>query len=142
MNNIINIDSVRICEEPGCNNPGQHMGKYKKDGTPSRRKRCPKHHAEHQARKKGLTAREWENSFHPYRKHRKDYCENVDGRLGFVCTTTIVWDGMLDVDHIDGDPSNNDPDNLQTICKCCHAYKGWKEQDWLTPGRKALGVKY
>ena len=69
---------------------------------------------------------------------RKDHCENIDSRLGFKCTTNIFWIGMLQVDHIDGDPYNNQPDgtNYQTLCGCCHAYKTWKNKDYLTPGRK------
>lgn len=85
---------------------------------------------------------DWKNSKHPYLKYRKNYCENTDGRLGYVCTTTIEWTGMLDVDHIDGNPSNNNPINLQTLCKCCHAYKTHVSKDYLTPGRIALGIKY
>ncbi len=85
------------------------------------------------------------NSKHPYRKHRKDYCENIDGRLGFgKCTTTVVWDGQLDVDHKDEDPSNNDSSNLQTLCKCCHAIKSneFIKEHGQTPGRKAMGITY
>lgn len=85
---------------------------------------------------------DYQNSKHPYRKHRKSYCENEDGRLGFKCTTTIVWTGMLDVDHKDGNPRNNDPENLQTLCKCCHSYKSNINEDYKSPGRKELGVKY
>lgn len=72
----------------------------------------------------------------PYLAYRKDYCENIDGRLGFTCTSNIAWIGMLDVDHKDGNPHNNNLDNLQTLCKCCHAYKSWNNEDWKTPGRK------
>ena len=78
------------------------------------------------------------NSRHPYLKYRKDYCENIDKRLGFKCTTNLVWKGMLDVDHKNGDPTDNRPRNLQTLCKCCHAYKTHKNKDARTPGRKAL----
>lgn len=58
-----------------------------------------------------------------YKKHRLDYCENVDGRLGFYCTTTITSPDVLDVDHIDEGHDNNSPENCQTLCKCCHAEK-------------------
>jgi hypothetical protein len=44
--------------------------------------------------------------------------------------------------HIDGNPSNNEGENLQTLCGCCHTYKTLTEKDYLTPGRKALGLSY
>ena len=51
---------------------------------------------------------DYKNSTHPYRRYRKDYCENIDGRLtyqgvNFTCTATIVSKAQLQVDHIDGD---------------------------------------
>lgn len=76
-----------------------------------------------------------------YKQFRKPECENQDGRLGFKCTTTIVdpeW--QLDADHINGDPSDNREENIQTLCKCCHAIKTRDEKDYMTPGRKTLGV--
>jgi len=30
---------------------------------------------------------------------------------------------MMDLDHIDGNHYNNDSNNIQTLCKNCHAYK-------------------
>jgi hypothetical protein len=96
---------------------------------------------EHQARELGFSSHTaYKNSKHPYLKYRKDYCENEDSRLGFECTTTIHWDGMLDVDHKNGKPNDNRPSNLQTLCKCCHAYKTNIKKDYKTPGRKALGM--
>lgn len=59
-----------------------------------------------------------------YKNYRKDFCENIDGRLSFVCTATIVaprW--QLEVDHKDGDNQNHDENNLQTLCSNCHRYK-------------------
>ena len=120
----------RICIENASDTLGRPMGTYLKDGTQKRGKRCPRHHVIHQASKKGLTNTQWTNSFHPYLKYRKDYCENKDKRLGFKCTTNIYWEGMLDVDHIDGNHTNNDRSNLQTLCKCCHAYKSNLNEDW------------
>jgi hypothetical protein len=135
---VVSIADRPMCCVGGCTNRGQHTGSYRKDGTPVFRKMCGKHHEEFCANKHGLTPTQWKNSFHPYLKHRKTYCENVDGRLGFDCTSNIVWEGMLQVDHIDGNPENNDESNLQTLCACCHVYKSWLNKDYATPGRKTL----
>ena len=72
---------------------------------------------------------------------KKSYCENVDGRLGFTCTTTIVDRCQLQVDHVDGNPSNNDKKNLQTLCGSCHLYKTYRNGDDRSPGRIQLGLK-
>lgn len=99
---------------------------------------------DHRAVQKGFANHiAYTNSKHPYLRYRKNYCENHDGsKLGFRCTSTILISAQLDVDHIDGDPSNNDSSNLQTLCKCCHTYKTHESKDWRSPGRKALGIKY
>ena len=76
-----------------------------------------------------------------YKIHRKDFCENEDGRLGFECTTTVIdpeW--QLDTDHINGDPNDNREENLQTLCKCCHSIKTRDSKDYASPGRKALNL--
>lgn len=152
----IPMDARPRCEVDGCDNPRQHMGSYRKDGSPIFRNLCQQHHNERVAQKYGLkniaevmakkagfdSVTEFLNSKHPYRQYRKSYCENIDGRLGHTCTTTIVWDGQLEVDHIDGDPSNNDEENLQTLCSCCHKYKSYINEDYRSPGRKALGITY
>jgi len=154
------------CETPGCTDTKQVQDWHWTSGKPVYRPWCQSCHDKNTAKryaektpgaewvkdvadvvahKAGFNNRtEYLNSKHPYRKYRKDYCENRDGRLGFKCTTTIVWDGMLDVDHIDEDPSHNKPANLQTLCKCCHAYKGnvFLKENGQTPGRKALGITY
>jgi 5-methylcytosine-specific restriction endonuclease McrA len=67
-----------------------------------------------------------------YTNHRKSFCENIDGRLGCKCTATIVNECQLDVDHRDGDHGNDNPANLQTLCKNCHALK--TKQDTLNRG--------
>ena len=107
----------RICSVVGCINKGQHLGKYYKTGDragqPMRRDKCGKHHFIQ------YDINGWE-----YKKYRKEYCENIDSRLGFKCTTTIIDTSyQLEVDHIDEDHSNNNIDNLQTLCACCHRLK-------------------
>jgi 5-methylcytosine-specific restriction endonuclease McrA len=48
-------------------------------------------------------------------KHRKNICE--------LCGVQPEGKGMIDIDHIDGDRSNNKPENLQSLCKDCHKKK-------------------
>jgi cytochrome c5 len=153
------------CETPGCTNPKIVMDWHWTSGKPVYRTVCQHCHdantADRYAKKTGAlwvktvkdvvahkagfnSVTDYINSKHPYRQYRKDYCENIDSRLGYKCTTTIVWDGQLDVDHIDENPSNNNPANLQTLCKCCHAYKSnvFIKENGVTPGRKSLGILY
>lgn len=123
------------CSHPGCNELRAFAG-INENGA-FYRKKCMSHYKEELIQKRGYkTYTEYQNSIHPYLRYRKNFCENVDGRLGFVCTTTIHWNGMLDVDHKDGNHLNNNPKNLQTLCKCCHSYKTNVSEDYKTPGRK------
>ena len=110
---------TRICSVPGCGKKGQHMGRYGKNGQPYRRSKCVKHHQQ-----------QYNMGRHEYLNHRKNYCENVDSRLGYKCTSTIVWEGQLTVDHINGIHDDNRVENLQTLCHNCHSYKTFINQDW------------
>jgi len=61
---------------------------------------------------------------HRYGKRAKaDKCS----RCNFIPEDTI----QLDVDHIDGDRSNNSPENLQTLCANCHRLKTKINNDWI-----------
>jgi len=59
---------------------------------------------------------------HPYLKYKKSACEECD----FV----PVHSCQLDVDHIDGDHSNNEPSNLKTLCANCHRLKTHLNRDY------------
>lgn len=146
------IQDVPKCTEPGCNKNAAIIRNYG-NGISDFRKWCRFHHdrrtgAKHgvtsivavTAKKRKMSVTELKNSQHKYRKYRKDYCENIDGRVGgFKCTATIPWKGILQVDHIDGNPNNNDSSNLQTLCANCHTHKSNLNADYRTPGRKTLG---
>ena len=68
--------------------------------------------------------------------HKKDYCENIDGRLGWVCPVPAEsWKALgmlnaLDLEHLDGDHFNNSPDNVDTCCKLCHGKKSEINNDF------------
>lgn len=59
---------------------------------------------------------------HPYLKFKQKFC----CRCNFVAENSC----QLDVDHIDGNHSNNDPSNLQTLCANCHRLKTFENKDW------------
>lgn len=100
------------CIVPGCNNPGHHTGRRKANGDVIFRKYCRQHHNGTITIKGGYRAR-----------YLLDYCENIDGRLGFRCTTTIVSEKMLEVDHINNVHHDDSPGNYQTLCASCHKVK-------------------
>ena len=58
-------------------------------------------------------------------KHKKNYCENHDGHLGWTCPVSTFegFEASLDLDHLDGDHHNNTPSNVKTYCKLCHGRK-------------------
>jgi|TARA_B110000495_G_scaffold142998_1_gene125955 hypothetical protein len=117
----------QVCEVDGCDSLGQHLGRYHRNGEIKRRKKCQKHHGF------DCGTNGWN-----YKKYRKPYCENIDGRLGFVCTSKIDdsdWEWQLDADHINGNPHDHREENIQTLCKCCHPIKSKQYKDYLTPGR-------
>ena len=53
---------------------------------------------------------------------KKNYCE-AEG-----CASVIVDPCQLELDHIDGDYQNNDPENIQTLCANCHRLKSKREK--------------
>ena len=164
MRDVIKIKRHK-CEVPGCDkfaqntrtalNPRSRKSKWvREEYGVEEGYVCATHHLEYHAKQNGFVSiTPFKNSKHPSRQYRKDYCENIDSRLGYKCTTSPppqeliekyiesgYYEGWLDVDHIDGNPSNNDPENFQTLCKCCHNFKGAMEKDYSTPGRKALNL--
>lgn len=135
--------AVRCAQNAGCNSVKENNDRIARENGFTNYLEYAKHLNHQLALENGFTNYlEYLNSKHPYRKHRKTYCENIDGRLGIPCTTTISILAQLDVDHIDGNARNNKVENLQTLCKCCHTFKTLKEKDYSTPGRKTLGIKY
>lgn len=57
-----------------------------------------------------------------YTQYKKQVCEK--------CGFTPEHRSQLDVDHVDGNRLNNDPDNLMTLCANCHRLKTYINKDW------------
>jgi 5-methylcytosine-specific restriction endonuclease McrA len=100
------IIETNKCAIRDCDNPRDNAGNGNYHSL------CASHH------KAKYKMADWE-----YKIYRKEYCENIDGRLGFKCTATIIMDAQLTVDHKDGDNERHHPTNLQTLCFNCHAVK-------------------
>ena len=69
----------------------------------------------------------------PYKTGR---CSNSDANLGFPCV--VNWDQAAqaglkistEVDHKNGNSTDNDPCNLQELCSICHREKGKRARDY------------
>ena len=109
------MSSVRKCEVLGCEAKGQHKGAYRKDGTAIRGKLCTTHHNEKYGMQNGK-----------YTRYKKTYCEFP----GCTVRDTVFGTSKLQVDHKDGDRTNNSPYNLQTLCYEHHKDKTSICKDW------------
>ena len=83
---------------------------------------------------KGCMSQGWLNGIKRYKRYCSGCYKNTYKRAkrGFCnrCGFIPDWLGQLDVDHIDGDKSNNDPSNLQTLCANCHRLKTHIERNY------------
>ena len=114
--NLLKNKNRPKCIVEGCNSFGQNTGNKRKDGSIYYRKECHAHHCQK------YRLGDW-----VYKSYRKEYCENIDGRLGFKCTATILkehYKNLLDTDHINNNHDDNRECNLQTLCANCHRVKG------------------
>jgi 5-methylcytosine-specific restriction endonuclease McrA len=60
--------------------------------------------------------------YRPWSQYKEDVCS----RCGFVPEHPC----QLDVDHINGDKTDNSVENLQTLCANCHRLKTFNNKDW------------
>jgi hypothetical protein len=79
-----------------------------------------------------------------YKKYKKNRCEHpgcncyeatmkacIDFGITDKDEQEAVYFHELDVDHDDGDPTNNDPDNLRTLCSGRHRNKTFVNREFL-----------
>jgi 5-methylcytosine-specific restriction endonuclease McrA len=99
------------CAMPECSNlVGYHKKYIKEDGTPGFKWKsaCEQHRTDEK-----MKFDEWKTEVG---------CENHDGHYGFDCPTvgSILTATMIDINHKDGNRKNNNPSNLERLCRCCH----------------------
>jgi len=129
------------CRIAGCKNVCGTSMKHP-DGKYSFRSVCMYHKLLSEAIRAGFrTVAEYRKTHHRYLKYRKNYCENIDGRLGYVCENKVTAVYQLDVDHINANHADNRPENLQTLCKMCHAYKTINNRDWQKSKQNTVTFK-
>ena len=114
-------DLGKTCSVPFCGNPLSHVG------GPGSKKYCRPHQIS-QSDYGGLLGTQ---IYQAYRKPSCDYC-------GYTPSEDTAWKhyhlkdkdpdlfnrlcrNKLDVNHVDGDHANNNPENLATACKNCHS---------------------
>ena len=57
--------------------------------------------------------------------------QSIIERDKYTCQSCGIIGTAVDVDHIDTNNTNNDPSNLQTLCRPCHLKKTTKENQGL-----------
>lgn len=63
-------------------------------------------------------------------EHRKVFYEahGPDGHDCFWCGVSVTWGGSgagkINIDHLDGDKTNNSPENLRAACNRCNTARG------------------
>ena len=136
-----------ICNWPGCENQTQSIFKSFSDAPVSVTVHCAKHNT---MKMSGRVGPNWKRDF--YREYMTDSCQ-LSGKkfkeilkeskstLAAVCGFKFEKEKSMierirqkriaikfamrafDVDHIDGDHFNNEPENLQTLTKIAHHWK-------------------
>jgi hypothetical protein len=70
---------------------------------------------------------------------KKNKCSNKDGRLGFKCAVNFKLlpkeYSITEMDHIDGDDTNNCKENVQELCVICHKIKSQQCNDLIPNAR-------
>ena len=79
------------------------------------------------------------NANHVWSYRKKQWLIRRHGSICQECKQRFLFGQGLEVDHIDGNSSNRDVNNLQLLCKPCHREKTAKEQRWGS-GRSQDGV--
>lgn len=131
---IVNEHDRPLCINDGCNKQVT-VSAYYSNGTAKWRPVCG-HCSQAQTGKHAYA-----DGVSPFKKNT---CSNKDGRLGFTCAVNFKFLPkecyITEIDHIDGDDTNNCKDNVQELCVICHKIKSQQYGD-LTPNSRSRTLK-
>jgi len=117
-------NKIPICVNEGCEN-NVAIRHWSAQGDPSLKTECIKC-ANSRIKNKTIAVITF---------HKKKFCENKDGILGFICPMDNsrfdeFTSDIYHMDHLDGNHNNNSLDNLKTFCAICHTRKGKESGDF------------
>jgi hypothetical protein len=99
-----------ICTTPDCTNQRERLGfnkAYRKTCSSCRKRRA------------GRPIGGWQlDAMHREEVKRRGVCED--------CGLAELFPGMFDCHHVDGNPRNNDLENLRFLCPSCHRIADWE----------------
>jgi len=81
-----------------------------------------------------------ENRISPYVISWNSIRKAIYKRDSWVCQECGIKCGKyIACHHIDYNPSNNDSNNLITLCKSCHSKTNFRREDWTNRYKKTMG---
>lgn len=117
-------NTLPVCINAGCSKPVA-IRHWTTQGDPSCKTECSR----------CCDARKRNKTIDGVTIHKKKFCENITGVLGFVCPIDASRyaefpSDIYHMDHLDGNHHNNDTHNLMTFCAICHTRKGKENGDF------------